>query len=44
MAADVKVWTDEELMALPKDGQYSAEVSGVNGTTGVALVEVYEVP
>lgn len=25
-------------------GQYSAQVSGVNSTTGVALVEIYEVP
>ncbi len=25
-------------------GAYTAQVSGVGGTTGVALVEVYEVP
>jgi hypothetical protein len=25
-------------------GVYSAQVSGVGGTTGVALVEVYEMP
>jgi hypothetical protein len=25
-------------------GQYTAEVSGVNGSTGIALVEVYQVP
>jgi hypothetical protein len=25
-------------------GAYTAQVSGVAGTTGVALVEVYEVP
>ena len=25
-------------------GNYTAQVTGVNGTTGVALVEVYEVP
>jgi hypothetical protein len=31
------------LMTLPP-GQYSAQVSGVNNTTGTALVEVYEVP
>jgi hypothetical protein len=31
------------LMVLPP-GAYTAEVSGVNGATGVALVEVYEVP
>jgi hypothetical protein len=30
------------LMALPP-GNYSAEVSGANGTTGIALVELYEV-
>jgi hypothetical protein len=27
-----------------KAGAYTAEISGVNSTTGVALVEVYEVP
>ncbi len=31
------------LLTLPP-GVYSAQVSGVNGTTGVALAEVYEVP
>jgi hypothetical protein len=31
------------LMVLPP-GTYTAEVAGANGTTGVALVEVYEVP
>ncbi len=31
------------LMSLPP-GLYSAQVGGVNNTTGVALVEVYEVP
>jgi hypothetical protein len=31
------------LMVLPP-GAYTAEVSGLNGTTGVALVEIYEVP
>ena len=31
------------LLNLPP-GSYSAEVSGANGTTGVALVEVYEAP
>jgi outer membrane protein assembly factor BamB len=31
------------LVRLPP-GAYTAQVSGVNGTTGVALVEVYEVP
>jgi len=31
------------LVSLPP-GLYSAEVSGVGGTTGVALVELYELP
>ncbi|HEX2853551.1 MAG TPA: hypothetical protein VHO24_09950 [Opitutaceae bacterium] len=31
------------LATLPPGG-YTAQVSGVDGTTGVALVEVYEVP
>jgi len=31
------------LVTLPP-GIYTAQVSGVNGTTGVALVEVYEMP
>jgi outer membrane protein assembly factor BamB len=31
------------LLTLPP-GSYTAQVSGVNSTTGVALVEVYEVP
>ena len=31
------------LVTLPP-GAYTAQVSGVNGTTGIALVEVYEVP
>ena len=31
------------LLTLPP-GSYTAQISGVNGTTGVALVEVYEVP
>jgi outer membrane protein assembly factor BamB len=31
------------LLTLPP-GSYTAQVSGVNNTTGVALVEVYEVP
>jgi hypothetical protein len=25
-------------------GSYTAQVNGVNNTTGVALVEIYEVP
>ncbi len=31
------------LVTLPP-GSYTAQVSGVNGTTGVALIEVYEMP
>jgi hypothetical protein len=31
------------LVTLPP-GVYSAKASGVGGTTGVALIEVYEVP
>lgn len=31
------------LVTLPP-GSYTAELSGANGTTGIALVEVYEVP
>jgi hypothetical protein len=31
------------LLTLPP-GSYSAQVSGVGGTTGISLVEVYEVP
>jgi len=33
---------DAALVAYLKDGAYTAVVSGVNGTTGVALVEIYE--
>ncbi|MBL9186577.1 MAG: immunoglobulin domain-containing protein [Opitutaceae bacterium] len=35
---------DAALVATLSPGQYSVQVSGVNNTTGVALVEVYEVP
>ena len=31
------------VVTLPP-GSYTAEVTGANSTTGVALVEVYEVP
>ena len=31
------------LISLPP-GSYSAQVIGVNSTTGIALVEIYEVP
>lgn len=35
---------DAALVATLSPGAYSAQVSGVGGTTGVALVEVYELP
>jgi hypothetical protein len=35
---------DAALLVTLQPGTYSAQVSGVGGTTGVALVEVYEVP
>ena len=35
---------DAALLVTLAPGSYTAQVSGVNGTTGVALVEVYEMP
>jgi hypothetical protein len=35
---------DAALVATLPPGSYTAQVSGVGGTTGVALVEVYELP
>ncbi len=35
---------DAALVATLNPGSYTAQVSGVNNTTGVALVEVYELP
>jgi hypothetical protein len=35
---------DAALLVTLQPGLYSAQISGVGGTTGVALVEVYEVP
>jgi hypothetical protein len=35
---------DAALLVTLAPGSYTAQVSGVNSTTGVALVEVYEVP
>jgi hypothetical protein len=35
---------DAALLVTLSPGNYSVEVSGVSTTTGVALVEVYEVP
>ena len=41
LAADSR---DAALLATLAPGNYTVQVSGVAGTTGVALVEVYEVP
>ena len=41
LAADSK---DSALIVTLPPGGYTAQVSGVGGTTGIALVEVYEVP
>jgi hypothetical protein len=35
---------DAALLVTLQPGSYTVQVSGVGGTTGVALVEVYEVP
>ena len=35
---------DSALRLTLAPGNYTAQISGVNGTTGVALVEVYEIP
>jgi hypothetical protein len=35
---------DSALLVTLEPGNYTAQVSGVNATTGVALVEIYEVP
>jgi hypothetical protein len=35
---------DAALLVTLTPGAYTAQVSGVNSTTGVALVEVYEIP
>lgn len=35
---------DAALLVTLQPGSYTAQVSGVNNTTGIALVEVYEVP
>ncbi|MBI4623603.1 MAG: hypothetical protein HY736_10350, partial [Verrucomicrobia bacterium] len=36
--------TDAAILATLAPGNYTVQVSGVNNTTGVSLVEVYEVP
>src|SRR5262249_53482870 len=35
---------DAALLVTVLPGSYTAQVSGVNGATGVALVEIYETP
>lgn len=35
---------DAVLLVTLQPGAYTAQVSGLNGTSGVGLVEVYEVP
>ena len=35
---------DSVLLVTLEPGSYTAQVSGVGNTTGVALVEIYEVP
>jgi hypothetical protein len=35
---------DAAMLVTLEPGVYSVHVSGVGGTTGVALVEIYEVP
>ena len=35
---------DAALIATLSPGSYTAQVNGANATTGVALVEVYELP
>ena len=35
---------DSAILTTLAPGGYTAQVSGVGGTTGVALVEIYEVP
>jgi hypothetical protein len=41
LAADSR---DAALLATLEPGNYTVQVTGVGGTTGVALIEVYEVP
>ena len=37
-------WSDAALLVTLKPGMYTVEVSGVGNTTGVGMVEVYELP
>ena len=43
-ASPLQVRRDSCLLITLQPGKYSAKVSGFGGTTGVALVEVYELP
>jgi hypothetical protein len=36
--------TDSVLLVTLSPGGYTAQISGVHGTTGIATVEIYEVP
>jgi hypothetical protein len=36
--------TDAAVLVTLAPGAYTAEVSGANGTTGVALLEMYDMP
>ena len=35
---------DASLVMTLAPGPYSVQISGVNGATGIALVEIYEIP
>ena len=35
---------DSALLVTLQPGNYTAQITGVSGSTGLALVEVYEVP
>ena len=35
---------DAALLVTVSPGSYTAQVSGVDNTTGVAIIEVYEIP
>jgi hypothetical protein len=36
--------TDSAMILTLPAGAYTAQVSGANNTTGIALVEIYEIP
>ena len=37
-------WASWDMVVTLAPGNYTAQVTGVNNTTGVALIEVYELP